>query len=147
MNKAKSYLGLTDRNYVNNIDIALGKLLQGIEARIMSLFLQNLRAGRTIFSHGLVHDAIFTEKSIGEAAVQRAFHEAAVACGFPDLTIARKDWHSLQAELQAFLVDMQPPYDPQKPIKQQQCREARRTRGQLPMTAFLGKLPKHAYHE
>ena len=58
-------------------EITIASLLQDVEARAMNKFLNKLRESRPLFSHVLVHDALFIDRSVGVGEVMDSFRWAA----------------------------------------------------------------------
>ena len=72
--------------------------LNAIEATVIRSFLAFLREDFPIFSHGLVHDAVYIHNTVSAAAVEAAFQRAAHKHGFPCLTLSRKTWDKARAK-------------------------------------------------
>ncbi len=72
--------------------------LSAVEATVIRSFLAFLREDFPIFSHGLVHDAVYIRNTVSAAAVEAAFQRAAHKHGFPCLTLSRKTWDKARAK-------------------------------------------------
>ena len=66
--------------------------LSSAEAHVMRTFLVILRRQCGVFSHGLVHDAVFIHRGVSPAIVHGAFQRAAEVCGIPGLKLSEKTW-------------------------------------------------------
>ena len=72
--------------------------LSEVEATVMRSFLLHLRSSLPIFSHGLVHDAVYIHKDISDSTVHRAFGRAISEHGFPALQLKRKSWEKARTK-------------------------------------------------
>ena len=62
------------------------------EAAIIRRTLWHLRHKRPIFSHGIVHDALFIHKEINDTAIQEAFHTSTNELGVSHMRLAYNTW-------------------------------------------------------
>ena len=125
----------------------MAALLQDIEARIMNLFLGKLRQGRHVFSHALVHDALFVDKDITVGLAQEKFAEATKALGLGSLTISLKTWDGHRRDFERFMQNMTPQYNPYEKIRALPYGKHMPEKGQTTMLQFLDKVPKDRYQE
>ena len=109
-----------------------------------------LRRSRRIFSHAIVHDAIFIEKTVTAGEVRKAFSEAASETGVRGVSISAKDWSPARGKFMEFLRRMTPPYDPAARIHWEEKPDNRTINAdpaQRPIWQLIGKLPKDAYEQ
>ena len=120
--------------------------IYSIEADVMNRFLHLVRANRGVFSHALVHDALFIEKSLSPGEVQDAFLRAARNCGLRSLRISLKHWDTAREKFMAFLRDMTPAYNPDQKLDWKGRAVGFHTSDrQKTLWEMLGKVPKDSY--
>ena len=68
--------------------------LSSAEATVMRTFLLLLRADLPLFSHGLVHDAVYLHNDVSDAVITQ---------GFPALRLSRKSWSKARAKAEMIL--------------------------------------------
>ena len=93
----------------------MGGMLQAMEGKIMRRFLHLLRRQRPVFSHALVHDAIFIENDIPMEFVLKTYSCAATEFEMPTLRIAAKPWDVAKAKLDEVIEEAG--YHPKKQIE------------------------------
>ena len=127
--------------------VTMASLLQDLESRVINLSLDILRRKwDRVFSHAIVHDALFIEKTVDEVNVSDSFQTAARTLGLVPLSISRKSWDTAKEKFQELLDSMQPPYDPHSRVSSVRIKHpSRKPYGQQSMLRYLGKYAKAEY--
>ena len=108
--------------------------------------LPKLRRGKPLFSHAIVHDALFIEDIVQESEIQDAFCDSMTAEGIGPLRISRKSWNTAEEKTLSTLNSMVPPYDPLSSLSKGKVqRPQQNTHGQQSMWRYMGKLLKREY--